>query len=65
MKLRQPGFLAENIISHDSEIFDYISELHDYLWKFVKVQIPSASGDLTDYIDIALREAEYKKEVSK
>ena len=51
--------------SSDSEIFDYIRELHDYLWKFIRVQIPSAGGDLTNYVDIALREAEYKKEVSK
>lgn len=61
MKTRSKGFLAEDIIPHESEIFDYITELHEYLWEFVRVQIPSASGSLHDYVDIALKEAKYRK----
>ena len=61
MKIRQKGFLANDKISHDSEVFDYIQELHGYLWDFVHVHIKSASGNLEDYIDIALKEAKYKE----
>jgi len=57
MKPRPNGFLAEDKISHDSEIFDYIQELHDYLWQFVRVFRPSASGCLYDFIDDALATA--------
>ena len=58
MKKRTEGFLRNELINHDSEQFDYIKELHNYLWKFVICQIPSANGNLKDYIDIALDEAE-------
>ena len=37
MKTRSDGFLGEHRIDHKGEIFDYISELHDYLWKFVRL----------------------------
>ena len=56
---RTPGFLSDNNISHnDSEIFDYIKELHEYLWRFVRVSIPRASGKLNDFVDVAINIAE-------
>jgi hypothetical protein len=63
MKQRNPGFLADDIIDHNSEVFDYIKELHEYLWRFVRSQIPSASGELEKYIDVAIEIAESKKEL--
>ena len=62
MKPRPRGFLAESEISHDSEIFDYIHELHDYLWQFVRVFRPMASGYLDDFIDNVLATARGSKE---
>jgi hypothetical protein len=61
MKKRPVGFLAYDKISYDSEIFDYIQELHEYLWMFIRIHIKSASGNLEDYLDIALDEAKYKE----
>lgn len=57
---RHNGFLATNEISHDSEIFSYIKELHQYLWRFVRVEFPFAGGKLDKYIDIAIEKAEYE-----
>ena len=54
MKKRPDAFLASDKIAHDSEIFDYISELHTYLWKFVRIAIPGASGRLSNYVDEAI-----------
>ncbi len=65
MKPRPPYFLSEENIDYDSEIFDYIQELHDYLWAFVRTQIPGASGDLRDYVDKALKIAEQRKRTDK
>ena len=62
MKKRPYGFLADDIISHESEVFDYLQELHEYLWAFVRIYIKSASGNLQDYVDIALKEAKYREE---
>lgn len=58
MKPRPPGFLSEQHIEHDSEIFDYIAELHQYLWRFVRVTDLYASGDLADHVDLAINELE-------
>jgi len=58
MKTRTKGFLRDELISHESEQFDYISELHDYLWKFIRCELPGAGGNIKDYIDIALQQAE-------
>lgn len=58
MKNRPKGFLSPENIDHDSECFDYIKELHEYMWRFVKSQIPEASGNLSDYIDKAIEIAE-------
>ena len=44
-------------MSHDSEQFKYIVELHEYLWKFVRCEIPDASGSLKDFVDEALRKS--------
>ena len=55
MKNRPYGFLAQDKIDHDNEIFDYIRELHNYLWEYVSRIIPSASGNLDDYVDRGLR----------
>ena len=60
MKKRTKYFLSDENISHDSETFDYIVELHGYLWRFVSVAIPRASGSLRDYIDIAIEKLEVK-----
>lgn len=54
MKPRPDGFLSENAISHTSEVFDYITELHGILWKFVYTAIPGAGGNLNSYIFPAL-----------
>ena len=61
MKKRSDGFLAKGKIDQDGEIFDYIIELHDYLWRFVYTSIPSANGHLTKYVDIALEIAQSKE----
>jgi hypothetical protein len=54
MKERSAGFLRKELISHDSEQFDYIQELHEYLWRFVRVAHPGASGSLVDYLPSAI-----------
>lgn len=58
MKERPNLFLADDVISHTSEQFDYITELHGYLWRFVRVAIPGAGGDLADYVDPAVKKLE-------
>lgn len=58
MKPRSEGFLSDELIPHDSEQFDYIRELHDYLWRFVKTVKPGASGRLSEYLDDAISMAE-------
>jgi len=51
-------FLSEDKIDHDGEIFDYIAELHEYLWRFIRAAIPGASGYMCVYIDRAVELAE-------
>jgi hypothetical protein len=60
MKKRSEGFLSEEKIDQSSEQFDYIRELHDYLWEFVRCELPAASGRLNDYLDIALENAKHR-----
>jgi hypothetical protein len=60
MKKRSEGFLSEEKIDQSSEQFDYIRELHDYLWGFVRCELPAASGKLNDYLDIALENAKHR-----
>jgi hypothetical protein len=56
VKQRPRGFMAEDKIDHDGEIFDYVTELHNYLWQFVRCVKPDASGNLNDYVDNALED---------
>lgn len=62
MKKRSNGFLSEKYISHDSEQFDYIVELHQYLWRFIRTLIPGASGPIDQYLDAAILLAEEKQD---
>lgn len=61
MKERPRGFIAEDKIDHDGEIFDYIRELHGYLWRFVRCFRPAASGSLSDFIDDTLDDIESRR----
>jgi len=61
MKNRPRGFIAEDKIDHNGEIFDYIRELHNYLWRFIRAVNPSASGLLSDYVDEVLDDIESKR----
>jgi len=54
MKVREAGFIADDKIDHNGEIFDYIRELHEYLWQYVWLFAPSASGSLSDWVDKVL-----------
>ena len=63
MKARTVGFLAEDKINHDGEIFDYIQELHDYLWVVVRLAYPGASGSLRELLDGALSKLKKELEV--
>ena len=58
MKKRTNGFLSKENISHKSEIFDYIAELHNYLWRFVRVANPGASGILDFWVDKTIAQLE-------
>jgi hypothetical protein len=62
MKERSQGFLSEEKIDHESEPFKYIVELHDYLWRFVRVIFPGAQGQLSVYLDAAIDIAEKRQE---
>lgn len=55
MKKRPDGFLAEDKIDWKGEQFDYIVELHGYLWSFIRAVLPGASGNLSDLLDRALK----------
>ena len=61
MKSRTPGFLSADNIDHGGEVFDYIRELHEYLWRFVRAQLPGASGDLESFLDVTARMAEMER----
>lgn len=51
-------FLDNGEVDKEGERLDYLNELHDYLWKFVRIALPGAQGQLSDHLDIALRELE-------
>ena len=61
MKERPKGFLKD---LSDTEVFDYVAELHDYLWRVVRAVAPGASGHLNDYLDhaVALLEADRSRQ---
>lgn len=52
MKERPKAFLAD--LSRGSEVFDYIVELHEYLWRVVRSVEPGASGHLNHHVDRAI-----------
>lgn len=58
MKKRPKGFLADQYCPDESEIGDYIRELHQYLWRTVNVVLPGAGGRLSDYLDICIQQLE-------
>ena len=58
MKPRAKGLVRDKLLSIDNGPFDYISELHDILWRFVRTQYPEANGNLRDWLPIALAKAE-------
>lgn len=60
LKKRPSGFLDD--VSHDSETFDYIRELHELLWRFVRAEYPHANGMLDGWITAALASAETRVE---
>ena len=57
MRDRPRGFLV-SVKVEDPEVFDYVSELHEYLWRFVRCHLPGASGDLGSFLDDVLERAE-------
>ena len=61
MKPRDWGFIAEDKIDHDGEPFDYIRELHEYLWRVVRAMRPGASGDLRELVDEAVEDLESRR----
>ena len=63
MKERTKGFLRDELINHDSEQFDYIVELHEYLWKFVRCELPGVGGNLRDYLDLALLQSKKRAQI--
>lgn len=70
MKQRPKGFLAEYFEEpqKDPEIASYIQECHELLWGFVRCEFPWASGNLGDYVVVALESAKHrsnKREESK
>ena len=58
MKERPKYFLADDKIDHEGEVFSYIQELHEYLWRFVRVHVPGAGGSIRVYLDQAVELAE-------
>jgi len=61
MKPRPKGFLVKGPLGANTEQFDYVRELHQYLWRFVRVVLPGASGNLSDYIDDAIEKLEQER----
>ena len=51
MKARPLGFIDSSKIDHDGEPFDYICELHEYLWRVVRAMRPGAGGSLQYFLD--------------
>lgn len=60
MKDRPQGFMSKEKLDHDGEIFDYIRELHDYLWRFIRISCPRASGPLGEWLDKTLEDIDPK-----
>jgi len=58
MKKRPKGFLAEDKISHESEIFNYILELHKYLWRVIRCAGVGEWRTLDKHLDDAIEKLE-------
>ena len=58
MKNRPTGFLSQSEIDHNGTIYNYIQELHGYLWRVIRAIDPLASGKLSDYLDDAIAKLE-------
>lgn len=58
MKDRPKAFLAHLYVTgvgtRDDKVGDYISELHGYLWRFVRIVMPGAGGSLNEWLDDAV-----------
>jgi len=65
VKPRPAGFLANTILDHQDEVFDYICELHNYLWRFIRLRNPGASGNLADEIDRVLEPQAHLSSLSR
>ena len=65
MKPRAWGFISEEKIAHNGEPFDYICELHDYLWRVVRAMRPGASGNLSDLVDDSVEKLESHMAVTR
>lgn len=48
LKIREWGFLASVA---NEEVFDYVQELHRYLWRFIEALEPGTGGHLRDHLD--------------
>jgi len=55
--------LSDENISHNNEAFLYIVELHEYLWRFIKTQLPDAGGHIEEFLDIAIESAEDQRKL--
>jgi hypothetical protein len=62
VKKRPEKFLAELFQEPQPMpgVADYIQELHEYLWRFVRAEFPWASGSLEDYVSNAAQSAEFR-----
>ena len=65
MKHREQGFLGPDKIDQEGEVFDYIRELHGYLWEFTRHFKPWAMGSLNAHLDDAIQAARHNKEVQR
>lgn len=53
-KSRPKGFLGNDQIDHNSDIFDYIRELHEILWRVCWAVNPGATGYLEHNVGSAI-----------
>jgi len=66
MKKRPDRFLSEDEIDHSGVPFDYIKELHAYLWRVVRAARPGTNGILTNHVDSAVEKLEaVRRELDK
>lgn len=57
MKFREnKDFLKKGNISEEAQ--DYVNELHDIIWRFIRVYCPRSGGALEEWVPKALKLAE-------